>query len=169
MDFETSKSISTPIFPGKKFEQGAKGQALNLIIEAQEFYEKKQTQKALENLKIAIGFCDYDEPVIFLLCGLIYLKIGETNLAFEYLQKAYDHTSDIYRSGVIKLWMGRTLDLLKNREKALKQYQYVANMNREIYYDLVNLGYSGLKKSYSRRKAKYINPDICHGEELYIR
>ena len=58
------------------------------------------------------------------------------------------------------------MDILGDRDKALKQYRYVVQMNKEVYGDIIELAYEGIKNKYKKRYAKHLNINIWNGEDL---
>jgi tetratricopeptide (TPR) repeat protein len=165
-DFEESKTLDSPVLEGIKFNDIDNEKAMSLVIQAHEAYELKDIQKSLSLLLEAIELLGTLEPTLHFLCGLLNLKSGKYEKAREFLQTSYDNEQDIYKSGIIKLWMGRVYDLLGNREKALRQYRYVEQMNKQVYGEIIDLARQGLKKAYKKRYIKYIKLDIWYGEEI---
>lgn len=136
------------------------------IIEAHKYYEKNDYKKSEEILIESIRLMEKQEPVLQFLVGVLNIKIGNLEKAAKMLNIAYDNEADIYKSGIIKLWLGRVYDLLNNRDKAIKQYRYVEQMGKNIYYHIVELALEGIKKPYNKKSIKYIDLDIWFGEEL---
>jgi tetratricopeptide (TPR) repeat protein len=165
-DFETSKTLNEPVLRGTRFSDASDQKVLSLVIQAHEAYDSQDTGLAMHLLQEAIALSGRKEPTLQFLCALLSLKLGDFDQAKDYLQVAYDNEQDIYKSGIIKLWMGRVFDLLGNRDKALRQYRYVEQMNKLVYNDIINLARNGLKKPYKKRSIKNIKLDIWYGEEI---
>ncbi len=168
-DYNTSKTLEKPVLEGTIFKNNNLKESINLIIQAHETYENKDYKKSFELLNEAKKLCGTKEPTIFFLCGLVCLKMNEYLKSLDLLQTAYDNELDVYKSGVIKLWLGRVMDLLGDRNKALKQYRYVRQMNKDVYGDIIELAYEGLKNPYKKKYIKNINLNICNGEEITVQ
>jgi tetratricopeptide (TPR) repeat protein len=165
-DFEKNKVEELYAINGNKFTDEKNEQAMNIILEAHNYYKNKEYEKAFKTIVKASKLTDYNEPVIDFICGLIHIKKGEFLEAADFLGKAYEHENDIYRAGMIKIWLGRVYDLLQKREKAQKHYRYVEQMNKEAYSYLIALAKKGLKKIYKKSQIKKFDIDIWLGEEI---
>ncbi|MEK7434792.1 MAG: C45 family autoproteolytic acyltransferase/hydrolase [Cyanobacteriota bacterium] len=140
--------------------------AWSYIYDAHLKYEKRDYKEASKLIAQAIEICDINESPLYFIYAILRLKLYDFNVAKEFLQKSYDNEPDIYKSGLLKIWLGRIYDILGDREKALKQYRYVEQMNKKSYSDLVDLSIKGQKSPYKKSLIKYINLDISFGEEI---
>lgn len=168
-DFEENRKENLEIMDGNKFENELNTKILNMIYEAEGYYKNKDIDNALNILKKASKEINNQEATIPFICGLLLLKQLNPIEAIEFFKTAYEHENDIYKSGVIKLWLGRTYDLMDRRELAEKQYNYVEEMGSNIYSNLVSLAEKGNKKPYKKSTAKKIDLDFKLGEEIYTR
>lgn len=162
-DIEISESFKLKAY---EFENKDFKQVMRNVIEAHKYNEKTDYKKSEEIIMDSIKLLDKQEPVLQFLCGILNIKIGNYEKAAKMFNVAYDNETDIYKCGIIKLWMGRIYDLLNNRDKALKQYKYVEQMGKNIYGDIVELALQGIKKPYTKKSIKHIDLDIWFGEEL---
>lgn len=167
-EFDIDMSESLKLKP-YKFNNNDLYKVTKKVIEAHKFYEKKEYKKAEEQLGESINILGKKEPVLHFLCGMLNIKMGNYEKAAKLLNVSYDNETDIYKAGVIKLWLGRVYDILNNRDKALKQYRYVEQMSSNIYGDIVELALIGIKKPYNKRLTKYIDLEIWFGEELITK
>ncbi|MFN8672445.1 MAG: C45 family autoproteolytic acyltransferase/hydrolase [Candidatus Sericytochromatia bacterium] len=151
---------------GALFSTKGYDKAWNFIYEAHLEYEKNNYKESAKLISKAIEICGINETPLYFIYGILKLKIYDYATAKEFFQKAYDNEADVYKSGVLKIWLGRIFDLLGDREKALKQYRYVGQMNKKVYGDLISLSIKGQKKPYKKSLIKYINLDISFGEEI---
>lgn len=138
------------------------------IIKAHKTYMTGDLKKTEEILVGCIDLVHKTEPVIQFLIGVLNIKLGHYEKAAKMLNIAYDNETDIYKSGVIKLWLGRVYDLLGNRDRAIKQYRYVEQMSKDIYSYISELGNQGIKKPFNKKNIKYIDLNIWFGEEIII-
>ncbi|MBC7473021.1 MAG: hypothetical protein H7263_01925 [Candidatus Sericytochromatia bacterium] len=168
-DFEQMKKNNLPTIEGHKFTKDTDNQALKLIMESNTEYEAHQFEKSLKCMLKASKLCGNEEPNMYYLSGMLYIKLYNFEKSFKYLQLAYDHEQDIYKSGVIKLWLGRLADLTDRRDKAVKHYRYVEQMDRNIYHEIYELAKKGIRKPYNKKSIKYINLAIWYGEELVAK
>lgn len=136
------------------------------IIDSHKFYQKGNFKNAENLLMESIKIMDKEEPILHFLVGVLNIQLENFEKASKMLNIAYDNESDIYKSGIIKLWLGRVYDLLNNRDKAIKQYRYVEQMGKNVYSHISELASKGIKKPYTKKDIKYIDLDIWFGEEL---
>lgn len=168
-NFEKNKHSEVEIIKGNQFKNEKNTKVLNMIYEAEEFYKDNNIDESLNILKKASKEINNEDSTIPFMCGILLLKKLNVIEAIEFFKTAYENENDIYKSGVIKLWLGRSYDILDRRELAEKQYRYVEEMSNDIYGQLINLAEKGNKRPYKKSKAKKIDLDFKLGEEIYTR
>lgn len=152
--------------PTQFFSTTSYNKAWKFIYEAHLKANEKDYKEASKLIAQSIDICGINEPVLYFVYAMLRLKLYDYEVAKDFFQKAYDNESDIYKSGIIKIWLGRIYDLLGDRAKAIRQYRYAEQMNKKTFCDLVELSIKGQKSAYKKSYIKYITLDVAFGEEI---
>jgi len=155
--------IKESVFKGENFSK-----SLIMLQEINYLYLNKEYYQALEYLYRLEEISKNDLSVLYFLIGALNLILSNYKKSLEYLVKSFEIEIDAYRSALVKLWLGRLYDLLKDRDKAIKQYNYVSQMNKEIYLNIVLKAQKYLIKRFKKSDLKKIKLNICLGDEIEI-
>lgn len=166
MNFEESDKNQDMKIKTEFFSTTSYNKAWKYIYEAHLKANEKDYKEASKLIAQSIDICESSEPVLYFIYAILKLKLYDYETARDFFQKAYDNEADIYKSGIIKIWLGRIFDLLGDRAKAIRQYRYAGQMNKKIYGDLIDLSLKGQKSAYKKSYIKYINIDVAFGEEI---
>lgn len=155
--------IKESMFKNENFSK-----SLIILQEVNYLYLNNEYYQSLEYLYRLEKIADNDLSVVYFLIGSLNLILGNYEKSLDYLKKSFEIETDIYRATLVKLWLGRLYDLLKDRENAIKQYNYVAQMNKEIYLNLVLKAQKHLTKIFKKSDLKKIKLNICLGDEIEV-
>jgi len=153
------------LYKDKKFYGTRNYQGLRKYIEAEgAYFWDNDCGKAYKLLSEAIAL-DLNEPFYLQTKGLLCLKLGKFEEAKEVLNRALGLPQNDHKIATNHLWLGRSYDLLKERNKALDEYRQTLQ-NNDLDHRIRESAEMGLLKAYSSRKAARIEIDFYSGEPI---
>jgi len=106
----------------------------------------------------------HEEPLYYMVRGLLLTKKGEYGAAGEDFQKVLDSFLSPYRKAQALLWLARLADLEGNRSKAVETYREV--IAHSSWLDITRAAWMGLGRPYDGKLLKRMDVAFLVAEHI---
>jgi len=105
-----------------------------------------------------------EEPLFFMVRGLLLAKKGEYSSAREDFQRVLNSFLSPYRKAQALLWLARLADLEGKRTEALDGYREVISCSS--WLDITKAAWMGIRKPYNKRLLKRMDVALLVAEYI---